>query len=164
MKTYYDRRAPWHDKYMGYVGNGPMEELLIPIIRSIEPYITDRTVLEIACGTGNWTQVLAKRARTVLALDSSSSSLKIASKKLQRYVNVILSNTDAYTLEGVDGTLETAFAADWWSHIPNARISAFLHSLHRKLVAGSRVTFVDMSYRDDFNNDPTHFDSDGKRR
>ena len=71
MKVYYDRRAPWHDKYMGYLGNGPMEELLSPIIRSIEPYITDRTVLEIACGTGNWTQVLAKRARTVLALDSS---------------------------------------------------------------------------------------------
>ncbi len=84
-------------------------------------------------------------------------------KKLECYANVILSNTDAYTLEGVDGTFETAFAADWWSHIPYARISAFLHNLHQKLVAGSRVTFVDMSYRDDFNNDPTHFDSDGNR-
>ena len=66
MRGYYGPRAPWHDCYMGYTGNSALEELLAPIVAVVEELLSGRDVLEVACGTGNWTAVLAKRAAGVL--------------------------------------------------------------------------------------------------
>ena len=68
MNAYYDSRAEWHDDYMSYESNAKMEGQLAPIISLIEKYILNKDVLEIACGTGNWTQVLARRAKSMQSL------------------------------------------------------------------------------------------------
>ena len=148
MNKYYRSRAPWHDEYMSYASNTQMETLLVPLIEYFEDYITDKDILEIACGTGNWTQVLARRAHSVLATDVNDSVINIAQKKQYQNDNVTFKIADAYTLNGVDGTFTAAFAADWWSHIPKSMIVPFLHLLHGKLCRGARVVFVDMMYRD----------------
>ena len=139
MKIYYDKHAPWHDECMSYSDNQHMEQLLKPIVETVVPYIADRAVLEIACGTGNWTEVLAKRARSVLAIDSSPDILDIARKKLKHLKNVTFQEADAYTLEGITGPFEVAFASDWWSHMPISTIRLFLENLHKRLGTGSRI-------------------------
>lgn len=161
MNAYYQKRAPLHDKFMGYSTNVKMEELLAPIIRHFEEYMTGKDVLEIACGTGNWTQVLAKRARSVLATDIKKSVLEIARTKSYMGGKVIFKVADAYALETVNGKFNAAFAVDWWSHIPKSMISAFVKGLHRKLHTGARVIFIDMLPSESLDRMFSHYDKEG---
>lgn len=163
MSAYYDRHAPWHDQGMGYESNANMEKLLEPIIRAVESHIRNGDVLEIACGTGNWTQVLAKRARCVVAVDASPAALGIARTKVSAYKNVSLALGDAYALDGVGGFFDLVFAADWWSHIPKTMIPSFLETVTGKLAHGSRVVFIDMSLNEYFESEPCYYDDDGNR-
>jgi len=148
MNRYYRMRAPWHDGYLSYTDNESMEKLLGPLIEYFEGYIANQDILEIACGTGNWTQVLAKRARSVLATDVADSMIQIARKKPNPKGKVEFKIADAYTLKEVEGHFTCAFAADWFSHIPKSSIGPFLEVLHKKLEKGAHVIFIDMMYRD----------------
>ncbi len=162
MNAYYDRRAPEHDRLMSYTDNKSMEAYLKPIIDLIEPHITDRKILEVACGTGNWTQVLAKRARSVLATDINESVLEIARKK-PCAGRVEFLQHDAYALHKLRGEFDVAFAADWWSHIPKSAIHTFQGNLHRALSPGAVVIMLDMTLNDYFRNEPSTVDLDGNR-
>jgi len=162
MNAYYDRRAPDHDRFMSYTDNANMEALLKPIIDIIEPHITDRKVLEIACGTGNWTQVLAKRARSVVATDVNESVLEIARTKPIEG-NVTFRAHNAYAVNQLQGDFDVAFAADWWSHIPKSMLSPFLRRLHTALSPGGTIIMLDMTVRDLFRDEPSYIDEDGNR-
>ncbi len=163
MNAYYRKRAPEHDSLMGYTGNKSLEQLLHPIIEHIEDFIKGQDILEIACGTGNWTQVLAKRARSVLATDVNANVLELACNKDYPTSNVKFKVADAYMLYGIDDTFTTAFAADWLSHIPKSRIPGFLHLLHQKLSADAHVVFIDMMSNEYFDNEFSHCDEEGNR-
>jgi demethylmenaquinone methyltransferase/2-methoxy-6-polyprenyl-1,4-benzoquinol methylase len=136
MNRYYDARVIWHDTYMGYKSNEEMELLLCPVIEAFEAAIADKNVLEIACGTGNWTQVLAKRAHSVVATDISAAAIEMAQRKNQSNRNVIFHVSDAYSLDDIEPGFNAAFAADWWSHIPKSKISPFVSNLHARLITG----------------------------
>jgi ubiquinone/menaquinone biosynthesis C-methylase UbiE len=163
INAYYDRRAPWHDGYLSWESHEKKEELLAPIIKRIEPFVQDRDVLEIACGTGNWTQVLAARARSVTATDMNESMIAIARTKPYTGVQPTLLVADAYQLETIDGSFDTAFMADWWSHVPRQRLSTFLKQLHRKLRRNGIVAAVDMMAREDPKGSVVRIDEDGNR-
>jgi demethylmenaquinone methyltransferase/2-methoxy-6-polyprenyl-1,4-benzoquinol methylase len=150
MERYYRDRLPFHDQYMGYEGSDEMERLLGPVIRLIEQDVAGRDVLEVACGTGNWTQVLARRARTVVATDLIGECLELARRKVPEGGNVTFKAADAYSLEGPEGSFDAAFAADWWSHMPRSMVGPFLESLHRRLRPGARVVMVDMMRSESF--------------
>jgi ubiquinone/menaquinone biosynthesis C-methylase UbiE len=143
MNAYYEARAGLHDDYMSFVSNKEMEKLLGAIIRLIEKDIENKNILEIACGTGNWTTVLARRARHVTASDSSESMLKLARGKLADFENIDLIQADAYNLEELRSDFNCAFSSDWWSHIPRGMIRDFLNGLHTKLEKGAEVIFID---------------------
>jgi 2-polyprenyl-3-methyl-5-hydroxy-6-metoxy-1,4-benzoquinol methylase len=161
MNEYYSRRAPWHDCYMGYKDNQSMETLLAPVIRWFERYVEGMDVLEIACGTGNWTQVLARRARSVTATDVNRSVLEVARQKRYASGSVKFELADAYKLDRLRGTYSAAFAADWWSHIPKRLIPVFLGALCGRLRPGSRVIIVDMLPARNLTYLGTHLDDDG---
>jgi SAM-dependent methyltransferase len=164
MNRYYQARAPWHDEYMGYTSNAETEALLAPIVRDVEGHVEGRDLLEVACGTGNWTQVLARRANSVLATDASEAMLEIARGKWHPAGRIRFLIADAYALDGVaEGRFSAAFAADWWSHVPNHRLGAFLGALHGKLREGSRVVFVDMLERHDPGFGHYRIDGEGNR-
>jgi demethylmenaquinone methyltransferase/2-methoxy-6-polyprenyl-1,4-benzoquinol methylase len=162
MNQYYDRRAPWHDSYMGYTSNAEMELLLAPLIRRFEKYIANRDVLEIACGTGNWTQVLARRARSVTATDVNLSALDIARTKPFEGT-VTFEQADAYALEMLTGRFDVAFAGDWLSHVPKGAIPKFIRGLHERLQPEAKVIFLDMMPCKEFDAETVSFDCDGNR-
>lgn len=161
MNEYYRRRAHLHDYYMSYSSNEGMEKLLSGIIRLFEKDIVDRNLLEIACGTGNWTQILSKRARTVMATDINEPMLAIARNKDYVKPNVRFEYADAYKLDAIKGGFNAAFAADWWSHIPKAKIRPFLKGLHSKLNADARVIFIDMLPSSSHNIEEYYYNEDG---
>ncbi len=107
----------------------------------------NRNILEIACGTGYWTELLAECATSVLATDMNEAVLEIARTKQQiaRSKHVQLKQADAYRPAG-PGSFSACLAAFWWSHVPRDLIGEFLFNLHAQLEAGAKVMFIDNCY------------------
>ncbi len=103
-------------------------------------------VFEVACGTGYWTEVLARTATSVLATDINEEVLAVARSKPIDSSKVIFRQEDAYALKVLPRKFDAGFAGFWWSHIPRARLQSFLNGFHRVLAPGARVVFVDNAY------------------
>lgn len=161
MRRYYTDRVPYHDGYMSWSGPDAMEALLGPIIVNIEGDLEGRDVLEVACGTGNWTQLLSRRARSVTATDLVQEYLDIAMSKDYPRANVTFRPADAYDLDASGGPFDAAFAADWWSHMPRSMVDTFLGSLRSVLSPGANVVVVDMQRTPSFDLAFQRYDAEG---
>ena len=102
-----------------------------------------RSVIEVACGTGYWTQVVATTAQEVLATDAVPEMLELAKRRQYSRENVEFLLSDAYSLAGVRRDWSAGFNFQWFSHIPKSRVAPFLEQFHARLTAGSRVVFGD---------------------
>ena len=163
MNAYYAHRAQWHDEYMSYTGIEDLERRMAPVIAKLEPYIEDRDIFEIACGTGHWTQVLAKRARTVVATDYNEEMLALTRTKSYERHNVTVLQADAYDLTPMEQKFNVAVGAYWYSHIPIGMIPVFMQGLQNCLVGGGRFVFFDMLYKPEFDEEETTHDAEGNR-
>jgi SAM-dependent methyltransferase len=126
-------------------------------LRAIEAWLpqrfAERSVLEIACGTGWWTPHGAQRARRWLATDLSLETLAIAqAKPMPRRADgaavVEFRRVDAWSFAGLDAgeRFDAAFAGFWWSHVPLLRLDAWLDALHARLQPGARVVLLDNAF------------------
>jgi SAM-dependent methyltransferase len=120
-----------------------------------------RRVLEIACGTGYWTQHIAQTAASVVATDLAEETLQIARAKAYPAGRVRFEIADAYALGPELGTFDAAFAGFWWSHVPLGRIEEFLRSLHARLEGGARVMLLDNRYVEGSSTPIAELDADG---
>src|SRR6188768_4117056 len=74
-----------------------------------------KSVLELACGTGYWTDVIAESAAQVTALDVNQEVLDIAaSKKNAAKVRFMIGS--AYEIPDLGRRHDALFAGHWWSH------------------------------------------------
>ena len=103
-------------------------------------------ILEIACGTGYWTQVCAPHAGSVLAVDLVEETLELARAKEYPFGKVRFGAADAHHLEDVPGSFTAGLACFWWSHVLRERIPEFLDGWHRRLGPGARVVVMDNRY------------------
>ena len=121
----------------------------------------DRRVLEIACGTGYWTQFLAREAKTIVAVDANPETLEVAAEKSWAPGRVDFRLDDAYSLAQELGAFDAAFAGFWWSHIPAGDRSRFLQSLDQRLIAGARVVLLDNLFVEGSSSPVSHRDEEG---
>jgi demethylmenaquinone methyltransferase/2-methoxy-6-polyprenyl-1,4-benzoquinol methylase len=142
MQDYYAARAPEYDR----VYAKPERQ---PDLRAIEQWLptvfTGRSVLEVACGTGYWTQFIAPAARSILAVDAAEETLAIARTRV-RTGEVKFVVGDAYALPAARREFEGAFAGFWLSHVPRSRVRAFLEGLDACLAPGAQVVLLDNLY------------------
>jgi len=103
-------------------------------------------VLEIACGTGYWTQFISNSAKSILATDCNVEMLEIAKKKNYMNCKVSFITSDAYSLANVKRKFTGGFCGFWWSHIPNEKLSEFISIFHSKLQDGAIVIMIDNIY------------------
>jgi len=139
LHSYYAARAPEYDQ----VYRKPERQTDLRAIEAwLPPRFTKARVLEIACGTGYWTQFIAPLASHVLALDIASETLCIARQRVP-VGKVDFSVGDAYQLPRHIGKFDAAFAGFWFSHIPKARRREFLRGLGGRLEPGAKVVLLD---------------------
>ena len=142
IAEYYAQRAPEFDASAGYT-DPVAEERRAPIKAGFRRLLRGHDVLEVACGTGYWTAVVAETARSVLATDINPPVLAIARERCRLLLNVEFMEADAYSLEGVPGDFTAACSFFWWELMPRERVRPFLLALHSKLAPGALVLFAD---------------------
>lgn len=143
MVKYYAKRA---SEYEAIYAKPERQADLRQLKRIVAEAMAGHEVLELACGTGYWTEAIAPSARSVVAGDINAEMIEVAREKRWDAGNVEFRLFDSYALPDFGREFTAAFAGFWWSHIPRARLGDFLRSLGSKLAPGARVMFVDSRY------------------
>ncbi len=158
LQHYYARRAAEYEA----IYHKPERQQDLPRLQEwVCERLHGRRVLEIACGTGYWTAIVAPVAQSILATDTSTEVLDIARSKPYPPGRVAFALADAYALHAVPGDFDAALAAFWWSHIPKGAIGHFLQGLHRRLAAGAVVVLLDNRYVEGSSTPLAEQDADG---
>ena len=158
LAGYYAARAAEYDR----VYDKPERQADLAKLHELIPRsFANRDVLEIACGTGYWTQYIAPAARRVTAIDINDETLEIARAKAYPSGRVSFDVADVYALAPRYAGYTGAFAGFWWSHVPAAERRRFVASLHRVLEPGAVVVILDNRYVAGSSTPISHVDADG---
>lgn len=97
MKTYYSNWAEIYEEV--YFWEDPIRQAeLLQIQDVLKEKFTGKTVLEVACGTGYWTQYVSETAQHITAIDYSEEVLTIAKEKQLLSSKVSFVQGNAYKL------------------------------------------------------------------
>ena len=157
-EDYYRERALEYDR----VYSKPERLLDLQQIKAWLPGILGgRRVLEVAAGTGYWTDVFADRAALTVATDINAATLDVARSRRGWPTKVRFEESDAFDLAGVNGEFDAAFVGFFWSHIPLHRIDRFLEGLFGRLDEAAVLVFMDNRYVEGSNHPLARADADG---
>ena len=144
MEGYYRKRAGEYEEI--YRRDNPAWQAeLKRVAEALQATLRNRRVLEIACGTGYWTQLLSETTKNIVATDIAQEMLEIAKRKQYR-CPISFCKEDAYNLSFEDKSFDGGLANFWLSHVPKSKIDSFLKSFHRVLQSGSKVFMADNVY------------------
>ena len=158
MVDYYARRAP---EYERIYEKPERQEELGQLKEFIRNSLAGRDVLEVACGTGYWTDVAANAAASINAFDINEEVLALARQKCIDPTKVTFQLGDAYQLPPQPRQFTAALAAFWWSHIPRKRRFEFLDSLRQHLSPGAILVIMDNTHVPDESTPIARTDADG---
>ncbi|MDX8362624.1 class I SAM-dependent methyltransferase [Cytobacillus sp. IB215316] len=145
MNLYYSNRAQEYERV--YYRNDEVRQKEQAAIReSMSTLFVNKHVLEVACGTGYWTQFVAQDASHITAIDFSEEVLEIAVEKNLPSNKVLFQQANAYELNKVQGNFNASFANYWFSHIPKNEIEKFLKQLHARVGTGAQIFMADNVY------------------
>lgn len=158
--AYYEARAAEYDRMLAHSGGYHGHRHTSPkagdapdddqgwerLVRILEDFRPLGHVLEIACGTGAWTQRLALTASTVTALDASASMIEINRQRTAgagALVDYVVADVFDWT---PDRRYDAVFFAFWLSHVPPGLFESFFEIVGRCLAPNGRFLFFDESY------------------
>ena len=146
QRSYYQARAPEYDEWWqrrGRYDRGE-EELLewqrqVAVVDdALASFGATGSVLELAGGTGWWTERLARTADRLTVVDSSPEVLALNQGRVGRSdVNYVVA--DLFDWQG-DSHYDVVFFSFWLSHVPRSRFGEFWSLL--RLMAHSLWTSV----------------------
>lgn len=143
LGEYYAQRAAEYDE----VYRKPERQADLARLRQLlPPLVAGKRVLEVAAGTGYWTQVLAGTAAAITATDLNAETIAIATQRAYGPAQVSMQTADAYRLDTVPGHFDLVFCGFWWSHIPRAGIPRFLAGVRDRTGPGTGLILLDNRY------------------
>ena len=140
IKQYYSDRAYEYDKtYLRPERQKDIKELhkLLKIL------FIDQNVLEIACGTGYWTNTIASVSKFITAVDINDEVLQIAKSRGIPSNKVNFVQDDVYLLNKIQDDFSAGFAGFWWSHILKSKLKEFISLFHSKFQSKALIIFID---------------------
>jgi demethylmenaquinone methyltransferase/2-methoxy-6-polyprenyl-1,4-benzoquinol methylase len=101
-------------------------------------------VLELACGTGWWTQRLARTARRLTCIDASPETIEVNRTRLSKAGLALPRYEIADLFEWVPkDTFDAVFFSFWLSHVPTDRFEPFWSKVAAALRPGGRAFVID---------------------
>ena len=157
LVDYYAKRA---NEYERIYQKPERQKDLAGLRKLFQQAFAGQSVLEVACGTGYWTQVVAETAKSITATDINDEVLQIARAK--KYAgNVSFQKVDAFDLSFPKNGFTAGLAAAWWSHLRKAQIRGFLLQFHRLFSPGSIIVFMDNRFVPGSNTPIARTDAEG---
>ncbi len=149
QKSYYEARAHEYDEWFhrqGRYNRGADHtrqwQAEVSVVRhALQTAQLTGHVVDIAAGTGLWTQELLKTADHVTAIDSSAEMLDYNRQKLQS-AKVTYVTTDLFYWQPVVA-YDAVFMGFWLSHVPLSQLYEFIGTVAGALKPGGKLFFVD---------------------
>ena len=158
LVAYYARRAA---EYERIYARPERQADLARLRERLAGLLAARCVLELACGTGWWTEAIAPQAAEVTALDANEEVLAIARTKRYPPGRVSFGIGDCYAPPDFGRRHDALLAAFWWSHVPLGRLDEFLRGAERALAPGAQLVFIDNRYVEGSSTPLARRDADG---
>jgi len=139
---YYKERAKEYEKiYEKPERQGDLDRAT----KILQEIFFDKEVLELACGTGYWTERIAKTARSILATDINEAVIDIARQKIFSKASVNFQVQDIFNLIP-EFKYDSLFAGFIWSHIRLQDLDNFLSVVHNCVNPGGTIVFMDNNF------------------
>jgi SAM-dependent methyltransferase len=149
QRSYYQARAPEYDEWWqrrGRFDRGDQELVewqrqVAVVDDALTRFSATGSVLELAGGTGWWTERLARTADSLTVVDSSPEVLALNRTRVGRSdVNYVDADLFGW---GPDSRYDVAFFSFWLSHVPRSRFSQFWSFLDSCLTPSGRAFLID---------------------
>ncbi len=151
LETYYSKRAHEYDEI--YHRDDPVRTKEQEVLKALLQKATEhKKTLEIACGTGYWTEVIAQSATNVLATDLSLEMLRVASHKISDQ-KVLFLQSDSFRLPVSEPPFDCVVAMFWFSHVVKKQIPTFLKHVHSRAYPGATIVMADGNYIKEYGGD-----------
>ena len=144
MNKYYAQRANTYDT----IYQKPERQAdLITLQERVGAALKNQRVLEVACGTGYWTEKYAPVAASVHATDINQAMLDLAQSKQYPPARVQFSLADTFAMPAATaGQYSACFAGFLWSHIKREEQADVLAQLAKASDKGSTLVLIDNNY------------------
>lgn len=140
-EKYYHRRAAEYEQI--YHRNNPdRRKELADEVGRLRDLATDQRVLEIACGTGYWTKVMAATAKAIDAIDLAPEMIREAEGKAYG-CPVAFSVADMNAMKVDPGKYDLVALGFWFSHHPRQQYDQLFDLLTRPLRKDGRIWMID---------------------
>jgi SAM-dependent methyltransferase len=140
---YYAKNASGHDRTYDRVER---QDDLAAMRKQLAETLRGHVVLELACGTGFWTSVLAETADSVVATDINPEMIALGKLRALPANKVQFRVADAWALPDDIGSFTAVFIGCWWSHVKREEQERFLAQLRGKLGKDMFIVLLDDAY------------------
>lgn len=132
-------------EYEDHAIDVPGQDELLSAIESFRP---TGDVLELACGSGTWTERLLRSATTVTAVDGAPEMLARARRRVGLGAPVRFVEADLFSWTP-DRRYDAVVFGFWISHVPDDAFASFWSLVAEALLPGGTVFFFDDNHRTD---------------
>ena len=167
--AYYRARAGEYDEWflrLGRYDHGAEQRAewfreVQTLEEAVRSTVAGGDVLELACGTGLWTQHLAAISDRLLAIDASPEAIAINRERV-RSPKVEYAVADIFSWS-TSQTFDCVFFSFWLSHVPPERFDTFWTTVRQALRPQAQAFFID-SLREQTSTARDHDPVDGSGR
>jgi SAM-dependent methyltransferase len=140
-----------------------VEDDLEELHEALTELLHGHKVLELACGSGYWTDIIADAAESVRAIDNSPQMLAAARERGLDEDFVQFTEGDAFSLPDdiAPGQFTACFAAGLWSQVPRSSQDKYLAHLRAKLGKEVLLVLLDNNYVEGYSEPIARTDLDG---
>ena len=140
--SYYRDRA---NEYEKVYSKPERQSELLQAGKMLQDIFKEKEVIEIACGTGYWTEKIGVTARNIFATDINDAVLEIAKTKTYPLGNVTFQTANFHRLPNLK-KYESLFGGFIWSHIHLEVLSKFIYTANNLVVPNGTIVFMDNTY------------------
>jgi demethylmenaquinone methyltransferase/2-methoxy-6-polyprenyl-1,4-benzoquinol methylase len=152
---YYEARAGEYDEWFlrqgrydrGEASNRLWFEETAQVERWLRSLHPGGDVLELACGTGQWTKRLLEKARSVTVVDGSAEMLRVHERQVESSA-IVRIQADLFSWRPAR-TYDLVFFGFWLSHVPLPLVDELFRTVRGALRPDGRFCLVDSRYHEE---------------